>query len=187
MHADIVVTSTPPAGPQGPVDGAPPQPARRPAALVLAVVLTLAVVVTLVLTLLAGGDEDVATEPEPAPAGAQPTGPAALGLVVEAPETVVAGEAARFVVRWTDGSGLFSGGSEDWGDGVATSSRAQAGCEPGAPAPEPAAGSYAARHTWTEPGSYTVVIGVATYVCQDGSAVEEDAAQTLTVEVRPGR
>jgi hypothetical protein len=144
-------------------------------------------VATLVLTLLAGGDEDVTTEPDPAPAGAQPTSPAGLGVVVEAPDTVVAGETARFVVRWTDGSGLFSGGSEDWGDGVATSSRKQGGCEPGAPAPEPAAGSYAARHTWSEPGTYTVVIGVATYACQDGTAVEEDASETLTVEVLPAR
>jgi hypothetical protein len=70
---------------------------------------------------------------------------------------------------------------------VATSSRKQGGCEPGAPAPEPAAGSYAARHTWSEPGTYTVVIGVATYACQDGTAVEEDASETLTVEVLPAR
>jgi hypothetical protein len=186
-HPDVVVTSSSPADP-APDDGASPGPPRRPVVIVLAVVLALAVVVTLVLALLAGdrqGDEDVGTTPPRERAGAEPSGPAALALTVDAPETVPAGEPARFTVRWSDGSGLFSGSSEDWGDGVATSSLKQGRCEPGAPAPDPAAGSYQAEHSWTEPGSYTVVIGVATYVCDNGTAVVEDASRTLTVEVLP--
>jgi hypothetical protein len=150
---------------------------------VLAAVLAAAVVVTAALA-VRGGDEEVATEP-PAGAAVQPGEPAELGLAVEAPETVVAGETADFVVHWTDGSGVFSGSSEDWGDGVGTSSLQQERCEPGAPAADPAAGSYTAKHSWSEPGTFTVVIGVATYTCEDGAAVVEDASRTLTVEVRP--
>lgn len=89
-------------------------------------------------------------------------------------------------MRWTDGSGVFSGSSEDWRDEVATSSRTQGSCAPGGPHVAAAAGSYPLRHTWSEPGSYTVVAAVATYVCERGTAVEEQAAETLTVEVLPG-
>lgn len=191
---DVVLSSAPtagepdrpaPSGPTGAPDGPPPQPPRRVVALVLAALLAVAVGVTGGLAVLGGDDGDVTTRPEPAAAGAEPAGPAALGLTVEAPEVVVAGERADFVVHWTDGSGVFSGGSEDWGDGVATSSLQQERCDPAAAAPGPAAGSYTASHAWTEPGTYRVVIGVSTYACENGTAVVEDASQTVTVEVRP--
>jgi hypothetical protein len=192
-HPEIVDPGTPPKQPTGPTvatdpasaDGELPPPPRRAAALVLALVLAAAVLVMGVLAVLGGADDDVATEPGPRPAGAVPEGPAGLGLTVEAPETVVAGETVAFVVHWTDGSGVFSGSSEDWGDGVGTSSLQQERCDPAAPAPDPAAGSYTAGHAWSEPGTYTVVIGVATYACSNGTAVVEDAAKTLTVEVTP--
>lgn len=159
-----------------------PPPPRRGLAVGLAAALALAVVATLVLA-VTGGDEDVVAGSDPAAVDVA-AGPHALGLTVEAPEQVVAGERARFTVHWTDGSGIFSGSSEDWGDAVATSSRKQGRCEPGAAAP-PAAGTYAMRHTWSEPGTYSVVLGVATYTCGSGSAVEEEASKTVTVEVLP--
>jgi hypothetical protein len=187
-HPELVGAGTS-SGEQGtPTSAAQPPPPRRGPVVVLVVALAAALVATVLLAVLGGGDDDVATSPDPArgPA-AQPQGPAALGLTVEAPESVVAGQPATFVVRWADGSGVFSGSSEDWGDGVGTSSLQQERCGPTAPAPDPAAGSYRAEHSWSEPGTYTVVIGVATYACENGSAVVEDASKTLTVEVLPTR
>lgn len=183
--ADIVVTHTPADRPADIPDPDPDEPAppRRRLAVVLAVVLAVAVVVTLLLTMLAD-DEDVVTRPEPGTA-ALPSGPEPLTMRVGAPAEVVAGQTARLVVRWSDGSGIFSGGSEAWGDGVATSSIKQGRCAPTAGAPEPAAGTYRATHTWSEPGTYTVEVGVTTYSCEGGTVTEEQATDTVTVEVVP--
>jgi len=145
----------------------------------------LAVGAALAVALAGGGDPVVVAKSDP-PAAGRPAGLQSLGLVVDAPASVAAGEPARFTVSFTDGAGIFSGSSEDWGDELATSSRKQGRCGPGAAASPPAAGTYTLRHTWSEPGTYSVVIGVATYTCADGSAVAEEAARTLTVEVRPG-
>jgi hypothetical protein len=105
-------------------------------------------------------------------------------MTVELPETVVAGQTAEIVVRWTDGEGVFSGTSEDWGDGVGTSSLAQDQCT-GAATTTKSADSYTVKHAWSEPGTYQVVLGVTTYVCTDGSPVQEDVSKTVSVQVQP--
>jgi hypothetical protein len=167
-------------------DGPAPAPPRRRLVIVLAALLALALAVTVVLVLVLGGDD----EPEVTtrtPAAADPAGPAPLGLTVEVPDQVVAGQPARLVVRWTDGEGVFSGSTEEWGDGVGTSSLAQDSCSATATAAQgkPSAGRYTARHTWAEPGIYQVTVGVSSYLCEGGSATEEDASTTVAVEVLP--
>jgi len=168
------------AGPTG------PERSRRRLVVGLAALLALVLAVTVVLVLVLGGDDqpDVTTR---TPAAADPAGPAALGLTVELPDQVVAGEPASLVVRWTDGEGVFSGSTEEWGDGVGTSSLAQDNCSTTATATQdrPSAGRYTARHTWSEPGTYQVTVGVASYLCEAGTATEEDATTTVSVEVLP--
>jgi hypothetical protein len=131
-----------------------------------------------------GGDDDV-TAGSTTPGAEGSDVPAALGMSVDPAARVVAGEEATLTVRWTDGAGIFSGTSEEWGDGIGTSSLSQDRCEPGAPAAEAAGGTYTVTHTWSEPGTYTVVLGVATYVCDNGSAVQEQVTEPVTVEVLP--
>ncbi len=154
----------------------------------LAVLLGLGVALVLVATVAlafwtSGGDDVTAGTTTPSAAGSDV--PAALGMSVDVPARVVAGEEASLTVRWSDGTGIFSGTSEEWGDGIGTSSLSQGRCEPGAPPAEVVGGTYAVPHTWSEPGTYTVVLGVATYVCDDGSAVEEQVTEPVTVEVLP--
>jgi hypothetical protein len=43
--------------------------------------------------------------------------------------------------------------------------------------------TYRLAHTWTEPGTYTVVLGVHSYTCQGTTAVRETATQTLSLQV----
>jgi hypothetical protein len=168
------------------VDGPPPVRPRRRLVVGLAALFALVLAVTVVLVLVLSGDD----EPEVTtrtPAAADPGGPAPLGLTVEVPDQVVAGQPARLVVRWADGEGVFSGSTEEWGDGVGTSSLAQDSCAASATAAQgrPSAGRYAATHTWAEPGTYQVTIGVASYLCEDGTATQEDARTTVSVEVLP--
>ena len=47
------------------------------------------------------------------------------------------------------------------------------------------ADSYTVKHAWSEPGTYQVVLGVTTYVCTDGSPVQEDVSKTVSVQVQP--
>jgi hypothetical protein len=175
---DIVVTTT--AADPAP-DGPPPAPPRRRLLVALVAVLTLAALVSVALVLVLGGEDEPVETAAPA---AGPASPAELGMTVELPETVVAGQTAEIVVRWTDGEGVFSGTSEDWGDGVGTSSLAQDQCT-GAATTTKSADSYTVKHAWSEPGTYQVVLGVTTYVCTDGSPVQEDVSKTVSVQVQP--
>lgn len=150
-------------------------------AVVTGLVVALAAVATAVLALTRGSDDVVVRGA--VPAAVQPAAPAPLALTVEHPDSVAVGEVARFAATWSDGSGTFSGSTEDWGDEVATSSRKQGRCENGAAMPPAASGTYDVGHVWTAPGSHTVVLGVATYVCVDGAAVVEEVAETVTVTV----
>ena len=175
---DIVVTTTTAADPAP--DGPPPAPPRRRLLVALVAVLTLATLVSVALVLVLGGDDKPVETTAPA---AVPDSPAELGMTVELPETVVAGQTAQIVVRWTDGEGVFSGTSEDWGDGVGTSSLAQDQCT-GAATTTKSADSYTVKHAWSEPGTYQVVLGVTTYVCTDGSPVQEDVSKTVSVQVQ---
>ena len=127
------------------------------------------------------GADVVATDP--GASAAAPTGPAPLTLEVDLPAVVPAGQAAELTVRYADGDGIFSGSTEDWGDGVGTSSLAQGRCAASGTPAAPASGSYLAAHTWSEPGSYTVTVGVSSYTCVDGAPVEEQATTTVRVEV----
>ena len=152
---------------------------------VLSVVAGLVVAVAAVaiaVVALTRGDDDVVVRGA-APAAAQPAAPAPLALTVVSPDSVAVGEIARFTATWSDGSGTFSGSTEDWGDEVATSSRKQGRCENGAAMPQAASGTYDVGHVWTAPGSYTVVLGVATFVCVDGAAVVDEVAEPITVTV----
>jgi hypothetical protein len=131
-----------------------------------------------------GDDDAVQVSTPPA---AEPVVPAVLSLDVAAPATVVAGQAATFEVTWQDGAGTFMGSTEEWGDDVGTSSLKQGRCDAATTTTDaPANGTFSTVHTWLEPGTYTVKLGVSSYTCQGGQAVVEEAAKTLTVEVVAG-
>jgi hypothetical protein len=127
------------------------------------------------------GDGNVGTTAPPV--AARGNGVAPLTVTVDLPAEVVAGRAAVLVVHYADGKGTFSGSTEDWGDGVGTSSLAEGRCAAAATPTGPASGSYRASHTWAEAGSYPVSIAVSSYACVDGAPVEEQATTTVTVTV----
>lgn len=146
----------------------------------------------LVLLLLVAGlvgrtvDETDRTVVAGAPGAGSPSAPTSLGALsieVDAPDTVTARRPATFTVTWQDGDGIFSGTSEDWGDGVGVSSAQQESCEGATADPRPGKGSLIIRHVWDRPGSYQVNLGVSTYTCRAGKAVVETADQLVTVEV----
>ena len=131
-----------------------------------------------------GGDATVATTAPPAAKPAAPAVPAPLIVQVDVPAQVVAGRPATLVVHYADGAGIFSGSTEDWGDQVGTSSVSEGACPATAAAPAPALSSgYAPRHTWAKPGTYPVTVGVSTYTCVSGAAVQEQASTTVQVVV----
>lgn len=165
----------------------PPAPApRRGLAIALVVGMLVALAGSLSLLFVTAGDDDVVTHSPRQPASAGVAAPAALAVVAEPPDRVVAGQVATFVIRWTDGAGIFSGTSEDWGDGVGASSVKQGRCEASTAGQEgPIQGEARVRHAWAEPGTYTVVLGATTYTCAGAAATAEDASTTLTVEVQP--
>ena len=132
---------------------------------------------------IAGGGDTVEARPAAAaPAPAPVDVPAGLALRVNAPATVVAGQPARFVVSYTDGEGIFSGGVEDWGD-TGVGSVSLAACDASAPAAAPLHASYVATHTWAKAASYPVSFAVTTYTCRNGRATEETRSARLTVVV----
>lgn len=157
-----------------------PQPrlARR-----LGVVALLAVFVVGAGWWLTRRDDQIAVRsavaaPAPAPVHA----PAGLAVTVAAPQTVVAGHPARFVVSYTDGEGIFSGSIEDWGE-TGVGSTKQRACAPNAPASGPVKDSYLVTHTWRRAGSYPVSFAVTTYTCRNGLARQETQNAALTVAV----
>jgi len=168
-----------------------PAPAAQPARSVRRRVVQVGVAVGVVLAiagagwLALGGAEDDPVVTDRAPAAAGPAVVEPLTLQVDGPAAVQAGQPAELVVHYQDGKGAFSGSTEDWGDGVGTSSLAQGRCTAAGPPADPTSGSYRATHTWAEPGSYTVSVGVSSYTCVDGAAVEEQASTTVTVVVGP--
>ncbi len=125
------------------------------------------------------GDDAVTTGGGPA---AAPAPPAALSVHATAPTGVVAGTAAAIEVRYADGAGTFSGSTEEWGDGVGASSLEDGRCGSSA-ADAASSGTYQARHTWAEPGTYTVRVAVSSYTCAGGAPVAEEASTTVTVVV----
>jgi hypothetical protein len=130
---------------------------------------------------LTSGDDQVAVRPAAAAVAPAPVhAPAGLAVTVAAPTTVVAGHAARFVVSYTDGEGIFSGSVEDWGE-TGVGSMKQRACAASAPAGGPVKGSYVATHKWRKAGSYPVSFSVTTYTCSSGRATEETQNAALTV------
>ena len=105
---------------------------------------------------ISGSDDDSVAQPAAQQPADVPAPPAALAVTVDGPASVAVGEPVDFTVTYTDGSGIFSGTSEEWGDGVGTSSLQRGSAAP--PPAEPAgslADTYQVSHTWTEPGTYS--------------------------------
>jgi len=99
------------------------------------------------------------------------------------PASVSVGELATITVTYTDGSGIFSGTSEEWGDGVGTSSLQQGRCSASAAPAGSLSDSYQVKHAWTEPGTYSLVLGVNTYSCRGTTVVQEHTTTMLIVKV----
>lgn len=163
------------------------EPVRPGRLLALGVVggLVAILLVTLGLVWAVGGGQGVRTATD-TPADDAPAAPAPLTVDVVAPVEVVAGEEAEFVVSWSDGSGVFSGTLEDWGD-VGVGSVKQEPCDPTAAPAGPQSDTFVLSHTWKKAGTYQVVLGVTTVTCAGADTVAEDASRTLTVEVLPAR
>jgi hypothetical protein len=129
------------------------------------------------------GADVVVTRPRAqAPAAAPEGAPAGLAVTVDAPAAVVAGQPARFVVRYADGSGIFGGKIEDWGE-VGVGSLKLRACSADATPAGTVHGSYVATHTWRTAGSYQVSFEVTTYTCTNGAATQETQKAPLTVVV----
>jgi hypothetical protein len=178
---DVVVSS--PLPPASPVMPDPARGTRLPLAIIAVLVLLAAAVGTAVAAVVSGNGDDSVAQPEAQQPADVPAPPAALSVTADGPASVAVGERATITVTYTDGSGVFSGTSEEWGDGVGTSSVQEGRCA--APA-EPAGSlsdSYQVRHRWTEPGTYSLVLGVNTYTCQGTTAVQEKATTMLIVKV----
>jgi hypothetical protein len=172
--------------PAGPVSAGPRH--RRPLLLALAgglALVALAVLALGVFGLVRGTDDPVgtATDAAPAAAAAAAPGPARLTVRVAAPGPAVAGHPVGLVVTYADGRGIFSGSTEDWGDGVGASSLTEDRCPSATASPAPVSGTYRATHTFAKAGTYTVRIDVSSYTCDGADPVEEQATTTVTVEV----
>jgi hypothetical protein len=178
---DVVLSS--PLAPYPPVVLEPARGTRLSLAIIAVVALLASAVGIAVAAVVSGSDDDAVVQPQSQQPAAVPAPPAALSVTADGPASVAVGERARITVTYTDGSGIFSGTSEEWGDGVGTSSLQEGRCS--APA-EPAGSlsdSYQVTHRWTEPGTYSLVLGVNTYTCQGTTAVQEHATTMLIVKV----
>ena len=179
------------AEPGRPVVTGPTAPGRGRRPVRLAVLGAVALLAVVAAVVWGTGRDQGGVSTTPAAPAAKPAGPAPLTVQVDVPKPVVAGQRATVVVRYTDGDGIVSGATEEWGDGVGAGSLKQGRCLPagtgqqGQPArpAQPATGSFRASHVWAQPGSYPVKVSVTTFTCVDGAAVQEEAARTLTVEV----
>ena len=165
-------------------DTDPPRAARLSRGMLagLAALVALALVVAGWL-LLGGGDDDSQVSTTPGAGAQQPAAIAPLSLTVDPVVGAVVGQPATLVVHYADGTGVFGGSTEEWGDEVGTSSLAEDICPSPSPAAAPLKGTYQATHTWAAPGSYPVKVAVSSYICVDGAPVLEQATTTVTVEV----
>jgi len=178
---DIVVSS--PLPPAPPTMLEPPRSARLPLAIIAVLILLASAVGIAVAAIVSGGDDNSVAQPQSQQPADVRAPPAALSVTADGPASVTVGELATITVTYTDGSGIFSGTSEEWGDGVGTSSLQEGRCS--APA-EPAGSlsdSYQVKHRWAEPGTYSLVLGVNAYTCRGTTAVQEKATTMLIVKV----
>ena len=180
---DIVVLSATSPPPAQPPPIAPGRPSSRRTAVLIVAALVAVALSTVVAVAVLDGDDGAATTPAAQQPAGVPGAPDPLVVRADGPATATAGEPVAFSVTYSDGSGVFSGTSEDWGDGVGTSSLREGQCSAADPAPDALSDTYGLTHTWTEPGTYTVTVGVHTYSCRGTTAVQDQATQTLTVQV----
>ena len=180
---DIVVSSSlPPRPPAPPTLIDPPRAARLPLA-IIAIAVLLVSAVGIAIAAVVEGNADSVAQPQVQPPAVVPAAPAALSVVADGPASVTVGEQATITVTYSDGSGIFSGTSEEWGDGVGTSSVREGRCSATVAAPGALSDSYQVTHRWTEPGTYSLVLGVNTYSCRGTTAVQEKATTMLIVKV----
>jgi hypothetical protein len=178
---DIVVSSSvPPSPPPMLLDS--PRAARLPLAIVAILVLLVSAVGIAIAAVVAGNSDSVA-KPQVQQPAAVPAPPAALSVTADGPASVTVGEPATITVTYSDGSGIFSGTTEEWGDGVGVSSVQEGSCSAAADVPGALSDSYQVTHRWTEPGTYSLVLGVNTYTCSGTTAVEEQTTTMLIVKV----
>jgi hypothetical protein len=185
---DIVVSSSVPPRPPGqPMLLDSPRGARLPLAIITILVLFITAVGIAIAAVVAGNDDSIAgdsvAEPQVQLPAAVPAPPAALSVTADGPASVTVGEQATITGTYSDGSGIFSGTSEEWGDGVGASSVREGRCSATAEVPGALSDSYQMTHRWTEPGTYSLVLGVHTYTCSGTTAVQEKATTLLIVKV----
>jgi hypothetical protein len=164
-------------------DSDPPRAARLSRGMLAGLAALVVLALVLAGWLLLGGDDDSQVSTTPGAGAQQPAAIAPLSLTVDPVVGAVVGQPATLVVHYADGTGVFAGSTEEWGDEVGTSSLAEDTCPSPSPAAAPLKGSYQATHTWAAPGSYPVKVAVSSYTCVDGAPVLEQATTTVTVEV----
>ncbi len=177
---DVVLSSSLPPAPTTPER---PRGARLPLAIVAVLILLATAVGIAVSAVVSRSDDDSVAKPDSQQPADVPAPPAALSVTADGPASVAVGEAATITVTYTDGSGIFSGTSEEWGDGVGTSSLQEGRCSAAAEPAGSLSDSYQATHRWTEPGTYSLVVGVNTYTCRGTTAVQEKSTTMLIVKV----
>ena len=179
---DIVVLNPVPPAPADPPRLSGPPPSRRRVLLIVCALLAVLALAAVIVAGIVDDDGAVAVPAAEQPAGV-PAEPDPLVVRVGEPAAATVGEPVVIDVAYSDGSGIFSGTAEDWGDGVGTSSLREGQCTAAEPAPGPLSDSYRVTHAWTEAGTYTVTLGVHSYACRGTTAVQDQATQTLTVQV----
>jgi hypothetical protein len=155
----------------------------RPRLAIIAIIVLLAAAVGIAIAAVVAGNDDSVAKPQPQKPADVPAPPAALSISAAGPASITAGQQATFTVTYVDGSGIFSGTSEEWGDGVGTSSLREGQCSATAEVPGSLSDSYQVTHQWIEPGTYSVVLGVHSYTCRGTTSVQEKATTTVLVKV----